>query len=91
MTNLTVLQIIKEKISQLSDDELKSVSATVKLEQNERENKKRRELLKKTITALTELQFACPCITIGCSDCGCDICLSMDELVDKIKEEIEYI
>lgn len=81
---------LKNNISQLSDNELKEILAIINKEQSDRKNKRRIELANLAITALKNLQneWFGDCITIACDECGCAMCLTFDEIAEKIKDEI---
>lgn len=91
MTDYTSLEILKGSLSHLPEDELNSIVAAVQKEQNARKNKKRQELINKAVVALHDLQVECQdecldgCITIYCEDCDHAICLTLDEVAEKIK------
>lgn len=77
--------------SQLSNDELKILSQKIEEEQNARENKKKQELINKAVAALHDLQQAeyLGCISITCDGCGSEMCLTLDEIAEKIKYDLE--
>lgn len=87
MTNDTTLEILKGSLSSLPDDELTSIITAVKNEQNARKNKKKQALINKAVTALCDLQTDCfdGCITVSCEGCGSEVCLTLDEIAEKIK------
>lgn len=91
MLNCTPIEYCMGNISGLSDSELLQMVAAIQTEQNARKNKKRQELINKTIAALHDLQVECQvecldgCITVYCEDCDHAICLTLDEIAEKIK------
>lgn len=92
MTDYTSLEILKGSLSHLPEDELNSIVAAVQKEQNARKSKKRQELINKAVTALHDLQVECldGCITIICDDCDCEMCLTYDEIAERIKNGIGF-
>lgn len=90
MTNCTPIEYCIGNISGLSDEELIRVAAAIKKEQNARENKKKQELINKAVDALNNLQIEYSgCITIICDGCGTEICLTLNEIAEKIKYDLE--
>lgn len=93
MLNCTPIEYCMGNISGLSDSELLQVATAIKREQNARENKKKQELINKAVAALHDLQQAeCigGCIAISCDDCGHEMCLTYDEIADRIKNGIGF-
>ena len=91
MVDYTSLEILKGSLSHLPEDELNSIVAAVQKEQNARKNKKRKELINKVVVALHDLQdeYFDDGIMIFCDDCGGEMWLTLDEIAEKIKYEIE--
>lgn len=91
MLNCTPIEYCMGNISGLSDSELSQVASAIQKEQNARKNKKRKELINKVIVALHDLQDECfdGCITITCDDCGNEMCLTLNEIAEKIKYDLE--
>lgn len=90
MLNCTPIEYCMGNISGLSDSELLQVATAIKREQNARENKKKQELINKAVAALHDLQAEyLGCITITCDDCGNEMCLTLDEIAEKIKYDLE--
>lgn len=87
----TPIEYCMGNISGLSDSELSQVASAIQKEQNARKNKKRQELVNKVVIALHDLQteYFGGCITIVCNECDCEMCLGLDEIAKKIKDEIE--
>jgi len=91
MLNCTPIEYCMGNISGLSDSELSQVASAIQKEQNARENKKRKELINKAITALHDLQVECRAeclagyITVYCEDCDHAIYLTLDEVAEKIR------
>lgn len=91
MLNCTPIEYCMGNISGLSDSELSQVASAIQKEQNARKNKKRQELINKAVAALHDLQAEYGfdgCLIIDCDDCGHEMCLTLDEIVEKIKYEI---
>lgn len=91
MLNCTPIEYCMGNISELSDSELLQVATAIKREQNARENKKKQELINKAVAALHNLQaeYDLGCITITCDDCGSEMCLTLNEIAEKIKYDLE--
>lgn len=90
MLNCTPIEYCMGNISGLSDSELLQVATAIKREQNARENKKKQELINKAVAALHDLQTEyLGCISITCDDCGSEMCLTLDEIAEKIKYDLE--
>jgi len=90
MLNCTPIEYCMGNISELSDSELLQVATAIKREQNARENKKKQELINKAVAALNDLQAEYfGCITITCDDCGNEMCLTPNEIAEKIKYDLE--
>lgn len=90
MLNCTPIEYCMGNISGLSDSELLQVATAIKREQNARENKKKQELINKAVAALRDLQAEyLGCITITCDDCGNEMCLTLNEIAEKIKYDLE--
>ena len=89
MTDYTSLEILKGSLSHLPEDELNSIVAAVQKEQNARKDKKKRELINKAVTALTELYTVCDdSITIECNNCDHKTSLDLDVLAQMIDFQI---
>jgi len=89
MTDYTSLEILKGSLSHLPEDELNSIITEVQKEQNARKNKKRKELVTKVVTALTELYTVCDdSITIECNNCDHKTSLDLDVLAQIIDFQI---
>ena len=80
-----------EYFSGLSDSELSQVASAIQKEQNARKSKKRKELINKVVVALHDLQdeYFDDGIMVFCDDCGGEMWLTLDEIAEKIKYEIE--
>ena len=90
MLNCTPIEYCMGNISGLSDSELSQVASAIQKEQNARKNKKRKELINKAVAALHDLQTEyLGCITITCDGCGNEMCLTLDEIAEKIKYDLE--
>lgn len=90
MLNCTPIEYCMGNISGLSDSELSQVAFAIQKEQNVRKNKKRQELINKAVAALHDLQTEyMGCITITCDNCGNEMCLTLDEIAEKIKYDLE--
>lgn len=87
MLNCTPIEYYTNNLLKLSDGELQQVITAIEKEQNERKNKKKRELIDKAITALHDLQAECfdGCVTIDCSGCGEEFRFTLDEIAKEIK------
>lgn len=92
MLNCTPIEYCMGNISELSDSELLQVATAIQREQNARKNKKKQELINKAVTALHDLQVECldGCIAIICDDCDCEVCLTYDEIAERIKNGIGF-
>lgn len=90
MTDYTLLEILKGSLSHLPEDELNSIITEAQKEQNVRKNKKRKkELVTKVVTALTELYTICDdSITIECDNCDHKTSLDLDVLAQMIDFQI---
>lgn len=91
MLNCTPIEYCMGNISGLSDSELSQVASAIQKEQNARKNKKRQELINKAVAALHDLQVECGfdgCLIIGRDDCDDEMCLTLDEIAEKIQYEI---
>lgn len=90
MLNCTPIEYCMGDISGLSDSELSQVVSAIQKEQNARKNKKRKELVTKVVTALTELYTVCDdSITIECNNCDHKTHLDLDVLAQMIEFQIE--
>lgn len=90
MLNCTPIEYCMGNISGFSDSELLQVATAIKKEQNARENKKKQELINKAVVALHDLQAEyLGCITITCDDCDNEMCLTLNEIAEKIKYDLE--
>ena len=89
MLNCTPIEYCMGDISGLSDSELSQVASAIQKEQNARKNKKRKELVTKVVTALTELYTVCDdSITIECNNCDHKTSLDLDVLAQMIDFQI---
>ena len=87
MLNCTPIEYCMGNLSGLSDSELSQVATAIKKEQNARKDKERQELINKAVAALHDLQKVCfdGDITVYCEDCGNEIYVSLDEIIERIK------